>query len=48
MGNKLITGAGGSIGQELALQIIENNPNDLIILNDISEYSLFHIQNILM
>jgi FlaA1/EpsC-like NDP-sugar epimerase len=48
MGNKLITGAGGSIGQELALQIIENNPNDLVILNDISEYSLFHIQNILM
>jgi|TARA_Y100000389_G_scaffold10343_1_gene9642 FlaA1/EpsC-like NDP-sugar epimerase len=47
MGTKLITGAGGSIGQELALQLIENSPNDLIILNDISEYNLFHIQNLL-
>ena len=47
MGNKLITGAGGSIGQELSLQIIESSPNDLIILNDISEYSLFRVQNLL-
>ena len=40
----LVTGSGGSIGQELSLQIIENNPDDHVILNDISEYNLFQIQ----
>tara|TARA_Y100000389_G_scaffold107724_1_gene104772 strand:- start:2197 stop:3168 length:972 start_codon:yes stop_codon:yes gene_type:complete len=47
MGTKLITGAGGSIGQELSLQLIENNPDDLIILNDISEYNLFYLENLI-
>jgi len=44
MSVKLITGSGGSIGQELSLQIIENNPDDHVILNDISEYNLFQTQ----
>ena len=44
MSVKLITGSGGSIGQELSLQVIENNPGDHVILNDISEYNLFQIQ----
>ena len=38
--NVLITGAGGSIGSELAKQIIENKPRSIILV-DFSEYNLF-------
>tara|TARA_B100000886_G_scaffold296523_1_gene223786 strand:+ start:43222 stop:45105 length:1884 start_codon:yes stop_codon:yes gene_type:complete len=38
-----VTGAGGSIGRELALQILKLNPKTLILF-EISEVSLFEIQ----
>lgn len=44
--NVLITGAGGSIGSELALQIIKLKPTRLILL-DISEYSLYKLEQML-
>ena len=40
--NILITGAGGSIGSELAKQILDFKPRSLILF-DISEYSLYKI-----
>jgi FlaA1/EpsC-like NDP-sugar epimerase len=40
--NILITGAGGSIGSELSRQILNLNPNSLIII-DVSEYALYNI-----
>jgi FlaA1/EpsC-like NDP-sugar epimerase/lipopolysaccharide/colanic/teichoic acid biosynthesis glycosyltransferase len=40
----LVTGAGGSIGQELCKQIAQNNPAHLILL-DRSENSLFYLEN---
>ena len=39
----LITGGGGSIGSELAIQILSQNPR-LLILFDISEYALYEIE----
>ena len=39
----LITGAGGSIGSELVLQLASMSLNKKLILNDISEYNLFMI-----
>ena len=38
-----VSGAGGSIGSEIAKQLLENNPKG-IILFDISEYNLFNIE----
>ena len=38
-----VSGAGGSIGSEIARQLLENNPKR-IILFDISEYNLFNIE----
>jgi len=38
----LITGAGGSIGGELVLQIASNNPAKMVLL-DINEYNLYEI-----
>ena len=40
----LVTGAGGSIGTQLCLQIIKNNPKILILL-ELSEYNLYKINN---
>lgn len=40
----LITGAGGSIGSEIARQVAVNNPNKLILLDN-AEYSLYVIRN---
>ena len=45
--NILVTGAGGSIGGELCLQILEQKPNKLILL-DHSEYSLYKIHQLLL
>ena len=38
-----ISGAGGSIGSEIVRQLLDNNPN-IIILFDISEYNLFNVE----
>ncbi len=40
----LITGAGGSIGSEIARQVSNNNPSKIVIL-DSNEYSLYEISN---
>lgn len=40
----LITGAGGSIGSEIARQVSENSPKALIIL-DSNEFALYEIKN---
>lgn len=40
----LITGGGGSIGSELARQVVKLNPKKLIIL-DVSEYALYGIEH---
>ncbi|MAJ23816.1 MAG: polysaccharide biosynthesis protein [Candidatus Pelagibacter sp.] len=40
----LITGAGGSIGSEIARQVSKNNPKTLIIL-DANEFALYEIKN---
>ena len=44
--NILISGAGGSIGQELCEQILKYNPERLLF--DISEYNLFVINKKLL
>ena len=44
--NILITGAGGSIGSELSIQIIKKNPKNLYLLDN-SENSLYNLGNIL-
>ena len=41
-----ITGAGGSIGNELALQVLDLNPFSLILL-DINEFNLYKIKEII-
>jgi len=41
--NVLITGAGGSIGSELSKQVLDLNPNNLILLEN-SEYNMFSSQ----
>jgi FlaA1/EpsC-like NDP-sugar epimerase len=41
--NIFISGAGGSIGSEIARQILEHNPKSLIVL-DLSEYNLFQVE----
>ena len=38
-----ISGAGGSIGSEIARQLLENNPK-IIIIFDVSEFNLFKIE----
>lgn len=40
----LITGAGGSIGSEIARQVVKNNPGTLIIL-DSNEFALYQLKN---
>lgn len=40
----MVTGAGGSIGQELCQQILRHNPENLIMF-DHSENSLFYLEN---
>ncbi|MBL51922.1 MAG: polysaccharide biosynthesis protein [Candidatus Marinimicrobia bacterium] len=40
----LITGAGGSIGSEIARQVVRNKPKTLILL-DSNEYALYEIKN---
>lgn len=45
--NVLITGAGGSIGGQLASEIIKLGPNSLI-LYDISEYALYQIEKLIL
>ena len=40
----MITGAGGSIGSEIARQVVKNKPRMIIIL-DSNEYSLYKIRN---
>ena len=43
----LVTGAGGSIGSEICLQILNNNPS-CIVLVEISEVALYHIHSKLL
>ena len=45
--NVMITGAGGSIGGQLASEIIKLGPNK-IILYDISEYALYKIEKLIL
>ena len=45
--NILITGAGGSIGSEISIQILKLKPKKLFLI-DHSEYSLFKIYNLLL
>jgi len=40
----LVTGAGGSIGQEICRQIIQNDPKKIILLDN-NEYSLYSINS---
>ena len=40
----LITGAGGSIGSEICIQVLNNNPS-CIVLIEISEVALYHIHS---
>jgi len=42
-----VTGAGGSIGSELCLQILKLNPKKLIVI-DVSEYNLYLLQEKLL
>ncbi len=42
--NILVSGAGGSIGRELCIQILKNNPNNLILV-DHNELGIFNIFN---
>lgn len=42
----LVTGAGGSIGKELSLQILQNYPNKIILL-DHSELALFNLKSLI-
>ena len=42
--NVFVSGAGGSIGSEIARQVINQGPKSLILF-DISEYSLYEIHN---
>jgi len=39
----LVTGAGGSIGKEIARQLVYNEDISAILLNDISESALFDV-----
>ena len=40
----MVTGAGGSIGSEIARQVLQNSPKSLILF-DINEFSLYSIKN---
>lgn len=44
MATVLITGAGGSIGKELAKQIVRASDDDTILLLDICEYNLYKLE----
>jgi len=44
--NILITGAGGSIGREISKQLLDANPQNLVLL-DFSEFNLYSLQNTL-
>ena len=41
--NICVTGAGGSIGKELCKQILDNNPQSLVMI-DSSEFNLYHLE----
>ena len=45
--NVAVTGAGGSIGSEIARQVLFQRPNKLVLI-DISEYNLFNIEQELL
>ena len=42
--NILVTGAGGSIGKEISKQLLDTNPNNLVLL-DFSEFNLYSLKN---